>query len=216
MNNEEIAALRENYSKASLAEHDMVGDPIAQFKDWFKQAIDAEVNEPNAMSLGTVNASGQPAVRIVLVKAVDERGFVFYTNYQSHKAKEIEANPHVALSFFWPELERQVRIKGLAEKVPATESDTYFHSRPRGSRLGAWASPQSEEIHDRSIIEANLTALQTRFGEDGEIPRPPHWGGYLVKPHEIEFWQGRPSRLHDRLRFHKQADGSWQLARLAP
>jgi pyridoxamine 5'-phosphate oxidase len=155
-------------------------------------------------------------VRIVLLKGVDERGFVFFTNYQSHKGQEMEANPHVALAFFWPELERQVRIKGLVEKVPSQESDDYFHSRPRGSRIGAWASPQSKEIASREAIENNVRDLMGQFAEEGEVPRPMHWGGYVVRPHEIEFWQGRPSRLHDRLCFYKQADGSWRLARLAP
>ncbi|MEZ4687480.1 MAG: pyridoxamine 5'-phosphate oxidase [Bacteroidia bacterium] len=216
MTSQEIAAIRESYSKASLSEQDINKDPIEQFRNWFSEAVDAEVIEPNAMALGTVGKSGQPAVRIVLLKGVEKRGFVFFTNYQSHKGQEMESNPHVALTFFWPELERQVRIKGLVEKVPASESDEYFHSRPRDSRIGAWASPQSKAIDSREVIEKNVQELMGQFGEEGEVPRPLHWGGYLVRPHEIEFWQGRPSRLHDRICFYKQEDRSWKIVRLAP
>ncbi|MFK7971848.1 MAG: pyridoxamine 5'-phosphate oxidase [Bacteroidia bacterium] len=216
MTTEEIAQIRENYTRASLSEHEVAAEPIAQFTQWFKEAVNAEVVEPNALSLGTVSASGQPAVRIVLLKGMDERGFVFYTNYDSHKGKEMEENPHVAMTFFWPELERQVRIKGLVEKVPESESDAYFHSRPHGSRLGAWASPQSQQIADRSVLDENLASLQAQYSEGTDVPRPPHWGGYIVRPHELEFWQGRSSRLHDRLCYHKQADGSWSMVRLAP
>lgn len=216
MNSAQIAELRENYTQATLDEQDLSANPFDQFRTWIQEAVTAEVKEPNAMSLGTVDAAGHPSVRIVLLKGITERGFVFYTNYQSTKAQELAAHSHAALNFFWPELERQVRIKGRVEKVPESVADAYFAGRPRGSRIGAWASPQSQEISGRSVLEENLAELMARFGESGEVPRPSHWGGYVVLPEEIEFWQGRSSRLHDRHLYRKDAQGTWTHVRLAP
>jgi pyridoxamine 5'-phosphate oxidase len=208
-----LANLRKNYSLGSLDVSDVDRDPIRQFQTWFNQALDAKLPEPNAMTVATVDEQGRPAARILLIKGVDERGFVFFTNYESRKGHELAANPHAALLFHWIELERQVRIEGKVEKTSDAESDTYFHSRPLGSRIGAWASEQSAVIGSRAQLEAREREISAQYGE--HPPRPPHWGGYRLVPSAIEFWQGRPSRLHDRIRYTREA-GAWTIERLAP
>ncbi|TWG79867.1 pyridoxamine 5'-phosphate oxidase [Cupriavidus gilardii J11] len=210
----QLADLRRSYVLGSLDETDVASDPIAQFERWFEEALTAKLPEPNAMTLATVDASGQPSARIVLLKGVDARGFTFFTNYESRKGLDMAANPRAALLFHWVQLERQVRIEGTARKVTEAESDAYFASRPLGSRIGAWASEQSREVPDRTIIEQREAAFRQQFGENP--PRPPHWGGYLVEPTRMEFWQGRPSRLHDRIVYLRQPDGAWRIARLSP
>ncbi|WP_448572267.1 pyridoxamine 5'-phosphate oxidase [Trichothermofontia sp.] len=215
---QEIAQLRQEYSQAVLREADMAADPMQQFARWFKQAVAAEVPQPNAMTLATVGPTGLPSARIVLLNGVDATGFLFYTHYHSRKGQELAANPHAALVFLWHELERQVRIEGTVEQLPAAVSDTYFQTRPRGSQLGAWASPQSQVIADRTELEARLQVVSQQYG-DRPVPRPPDWGGYRVCPQTIEFWQGRPNRLHDRLRYRQQGtriSPDWHLERLAP
>jgi pyridoxamine 5'-phosphate oxidase len=209
-----IADLRKNYTQAGLLETDLACDPFQQFKLWFEQAVAANLLEPNAMTLATVTAEGKPSARIVLLKGFDECGFVFYTNYNSQKGRELQQCPYAALVFQWGDLERQVRIEGKVELVPIEEATAYFHSRPASSQLGAWASAQSTVIDDRSILETRLQQLEAEY-VDREIPKPPHWGGFRVVPTEIEFWQGRPSRLHDRLRY-QLVDGVWKIDRLAP
>jgi pyridoxamine 5'-phosphate oxidase len=209
-----IADLRKNYTQAGLLESDLIENPVEQFQLWFAQAVAADILEPNAMTLATVTATGRPSARIVLLKAVDDRGFVFYTNYNSQKGLELKQAPHAALVFLWADLERQVRIEGKVELVSEAEATSYFHSRPVSSQLGAWASDQSQVIADRSILEQQLAQLELAY-HNQEIPKPPHWGGIRVIPEEIEFWQGRPSRLHDRLRYQLVA-GKWQINRLAP
>lgn len=210
-----ISDLRREYSLGSLHRKDLLPDPIAQFRAWFDAATAAGILEPNAMTLSTVTAEGKPSARIVLLKGVDARGFSFFTNYDSRKGRELAANPHAALTFLWKEMERQVRVEGTVTKVSQEESEAYFHSRPRNSRLGAWGSNQSEVIANREVLEKNMAEFQARYpGEN--VPLPPNWGGYLVKPEAIEFWQGQPSRLHDRLVYRRQAGGSWLLERLAP
>ena len=209
-----VASLRKDYGQATLSEDEVAHDPIAQFNSWFEQALKAEVNEPNAMSLATVNGRGMPSSRIVLIKQYDARGFTWYTNYDSQKGHELLANPHAALLFFWPELERQIRIEGKVELTSAAESDTYFHSRPLKSRLAAIASAQSMPIASRAALEENYEAVARQFGE--EPPRPANWGGFRLVPERIEFWQGRRSRFHDRIAYTLQPDGSWARVRLQP
>ncbi len=209
-----IADLRKNYTQAGLLATDVSADPFQQFKIWFEQAVAANLLEPNAMTLATVTTEGKPSARIVLLKGFDDRGFVFYTNYNSQKGVELQQCPYAALVFLWGDLERQVRIEGKTELVEIREATAYFHSRPVSSQLGAWASDQSTTIADRSILETKLQQLELEYA-DREIPKPDHWGGFRVIPQEIEFWQGRPSRLHDRLRY-QLIDGQWQIDRLAP
>ena len=213
--NKNIADIRKDYQLQSLLETDIASDPFTQFSRWWDDAVKSELDEINAMTLATASLTGTPAARIVLLKSVAKAGFVFFTNYNSHKGKELEENPNACLVFFWKELERQVRITGGVEKVSAKESDEYFNSRPAGSRIGAWASPQSSVIESRQTIEKNILKYEEQFGGT-EIARPPHWGGYIVVPTVIEFWQGRPSRLHDRMQYSKVQDGSWKIERLAP
>ncbi|MHB8646055.1 MAG: pyridoxamine 5'-phosphate oxidase [Thermomicrobiales bacterium] len=210
-----VAALRSEYAGMSLDEGDVDADPVTQFTRWFEQALVAHVPEPNAMTVATATRAGVPAARIVLLKGFDARGFVFYTNYESRKGSELAENPIAALVFHWVELHRQVRITGAVEKVTHEESDAYFQSRPRGSRLGAWASEQSGVLTGRAPLEARLAELTAAFGE-GDIPLPPFWGGYRVIPQAVEFWQGRSSRLHDRLRYAHQPDDTWRIERLSP
>jgi pyridoxamine 5'-phosphate oxidase len=209
-----LADLRTDYSQASLLETDVLGDPIAQFGKWFDEALKAQVNEPNAMSVATVGTDGKPSSRIVLIKQFDQRGFTWYTNYSSQKGEQLAANPHAALLFFWSELERQVRIEGRVVKTSEVESDHYFNSRPLKSRLAAIASAQSAVIGSREALEANYEAVAAQYGEHPS--RPSHWGGYRLVPERIEFWQGRRSRFHDRIVFTLQEDGSWQRQRLQP
>jgi len=209
-----IADLRRDYTRDGLTEAQAPADPHMLFATWFAQAVEIETTEANAMMLATVDADGQPHLRTLLLKGFDERGFVFFSNYQSAKGEQLSAQPRAAMSFWWHDLERQIRIEGQVEQVSPEESDAYFHSRPMGSRLGAWASPQSEVIAGREVLEDRLAALETQYAEL-QPPRPPHWGGYRVIPTLIEFWQGRSSRLHDRLRYRLEA-GQWVLERLAP
>jgi pyridoxamine 5'-phosphate oxidase len=210
----QIQALRKEYCQTSLNESDLNPDPYLQFKHWFEQALASALPEANAMILSTVSASGQPSNRTVLLKELDAKGFVFFSNYHSRKGHEIDANPRVALLFFWPELERQIRIEGLAEKLSSSDSDAYFAIRPRASQLGAWASEQSQPLAAREVLETRILALDQKYAQE-TIPRPSHWGGYRVIPEKFEFWQGRPSRLHDRLCYQRHGQ-QWQINRLAP
>ncbi|MCD2425143.1 pyridoxamine 5'-phosphate oxidase [Niabella pedocola] len=213
---QEIADIRINYSKKSLSETEVATDPITQFGNWWQEAVNSQLSEVNAMTLATAGADGLPDARIVLLKGFNPAGFVFFTNYQSRKGKELEQNPHACLVFFWKELERQVRITGQVSKVSPEENDQYFYSRPVGSQIGAIASPQSAVIPNRAFLDEQTQTL-TNLAEAGQpIIRPEHWGGYLVTPGTVEFWQGRPSRLHDRLRYTLQADQQWKIERLAP
>ena len=210
----DLKKLRKEYTRAGLTEADAHPDPIEQFRRWFEEALAANLHEPNAMTLATSTPDGRPSARVVLLKGFDERGFVFYTNYEGRKAQELDENPYCALVFYWGDLERQVRVEGRAGRVPKEESDAYYEGRPRGSRLGAWASVQSHPIRDREALEARLWELEAEY-EGCEIPRPPFWGGYRVEPEEVEFWQGRENRLHDRLLYRRSHEG-WDVVRLQP
>lgn len=213
--NRSIADLRIDYTQHALLETDVNADPFIQFQTWFDAAVIAKLPEPNAMTIATATPDGVPSARIVLLKAVDPRGFVFFTNYNSHKAQELAANPQAALVFLWTEMERQVRIQGTTQKISPAESDEYYDSRPAGSRLGAWASEQSQVIPDRSVLEDRLASLKAQH-PTGDIARPEHWGGVRVIPTVIEFWQGRSSRLHDRLRYRLNPATGWTIDRLSP
>jgi pyridoxamine 5'-phosphate oxidase len=209
------AASRYEHASRGLRRSDLNPDPIKQFANWFTAAIEAGIGDVNAMSLATAGRDAKPSVRIVLLKSFDQDGFVFFTNYESAKGKQLEANPYASLGFYWIELDRQIRINGKVEKTSREESQTYFHSRPVGSQLSAWASRQSEVLDGRRVLDARMAEMTERFG-DKPIPLPPNWGGYRLNPDKMEFWQGRPNRLHDRFRYTRQADGSWQIDRLAP
>jgi pyridoxamine 5'-phosphate oxidase len=232
-----LSDFREDYRRGALDRAGLQDDPIAQFESWFRAAAGDETQsrwrkigialykllgaicnhrpaDINAMTLATVDKEGKPSTRTVLLKTVDARGFIFFTNYDSRKGRDLSANPNAALTFFWPDLERQVCVAGVVTKLPAAESEGYFKSRPRGSRIGAWASAQSEPVPDRAFLEAKWRELEAKF--PGDVPLPPNWGGYVLKPERIEFWQGRPSRLHDRFSYALQADGSWKVERLSP
>ena len=211
----DIAAIRKDYKLQSLDEKDVQLDPFDQFEKWWNDVLGSTIEEVNAMTLATATKTGKPSARIVLLKGFTKEGFIFFTNYESHKGIELEENPQAGLVFFWKELERQVRVEGQVKKISAAESDAYFNSRPEGSKVGAWASPQSKVIASREIIEAKVTAAEQKF-TGGKIERPPYWGGYIVKPSVIEFWQGRPSRLHDRIQYTKLDSGRWKIERLAP
>ncbi|HEX3797725.1 MAG TPA: pyridoxamine 5'-phosphate oxidase [Verrucomicrobiae bacterium] len=210
-----LADYRREYTLAGLRRADLDADPIAQFSRWFQQAVASAVPEPNAMTLATADADGRPSSRIVLLKNTDARGFIFYTNYDSRKGRELDANPNAALTFFWPQLERQVCIAGTVSKVSREESEHYFNSRPKGSRLSAWVSHQSEAVADRAALEKKLAELEAKYpGET--VPLPPYWGGFCVTPTRVEFWQGRPNRLHDRFCYVRQPGQAWLIERLSP
>lgn len=210
----DVGSLRKEYTRFGLDEAGVTPDPFVQFREWFKNAAAADLPEPNAMTLATATADGKPSARIVLLKGYDGRGFEFYTNYEGRKARDLESNPACALLFYWGELERQVRIEGRASRLSSEESDAYFASRPRGSRLGAWASEQSRPVTDRTVLEERVRELEAEY-TDREIPRPSFWGGYRVEPDTFEFWQGRESRLHDRISYRRE-NGVWGLERLQP
>ena len=215
MNQQDIQNIRNEYLTASLSENDTAADPIKQFEKWFNEALKAELQEPTAMTLATASTDGRPSARIVLLKGFNNNGFVFYTNYLSRKGKEIAKNPLGALTFFWGTLERQVRIEGTIEKISKEDSIRYFQTRPRASQLGAVASPQSQEIAGREILEEKWKNVEDQY-IDKEVPKPSHWGGYVLKPRLVEFWQGRPSRLHDRILYKRIDNQNWKKVRLAP
>jgi pyridoxamine 5'-phosphate oxidase len=210
----DIADIRKNYEKGELDDSGVHNEPLNLFREWFDDALKSEVPEPNAMTLATVDEHGRPSTRIVLVKGFDERGLVWYTNYLSRKGRQLQGNPHAAIQFHWVELERVVRIEGQVEKVEPELSDEYYKTRPLASRIGAWASEQSTPVSSRAILVARAAEYGLKYGIDP--PRPPHWGGYRLRPDYWEFWQGRPSRLHDRIAFTRQADGGWSRSRLSP
>lgn len=211
-----IDALRKEYAQGKLELSDTPTDPIQQFERWFEEAMKSDVPEPNAMTLSTASAEGMPSARIVLLKGLEEGAFLFYTNYESQKGKELTENPRAALTFLWHELQRQVRIDGRVERLEAAASTAYFQSRPKGSQIGAWASPQSQPIESREVLERKEKELAEQYGDAEQLPRPEHWGGYRVIPQRIEFWQGRPSRLHDRILYERSSGGQWEKKRLAP
>jgi pyridoxamine 5'-phosphate oxidase len=213
---EKLKHVRQDYNLYELKKSHLTKDPMKLFKKWMQGALDQEIEEPTAMDLCTVNAKGRPSCRIVLLKGFDERGFLFYTNYNSQKGREMEDNPHVALNIFWKPLHRQVRVEGLVEKVPRKESEAYFASRPRASQVGAWSSSQSEVLKSRKALLKRYDKNELKFAGKAKVPCPPHWGGYVVRPTAVEFWQGRTSRLHDRFRYELKKDGSWKAERLWP
>lgn len=213
---EYLSKLRKDYALMGLDEADLNPDPFRQFENWLIDVANAGLPEPNAMVLSTVDKDMYPHSRIVLLRNFTEKGFVFYTNYQSDKGKEIEQNPRVALNFFWVDMERQVRITGVASRISVMESNEYFQSRPRLNQISAWASPQSEVVENRTALEKRVKELETEYKNEEQIPKPPFWGGYCISPVAIEFWQGRPNRLHDRFRYSLQADKTWKIERLAP
>lgn len=211
----QIPEMRKEYTWSGLSEEEVDADPLRQFETWLQQAVAANLPEPNAMTLATATPDGQPSARMVLLKAFDASGFTFFTNYESRKGRELMDNPRAALLFFWSHLQRQVRIEGTVERVSEDESDAYFRSRPLGSRLGAWASAQSEVITGRTVLEERMREMVQRFAS-GDVPCPPYWGGFRVRPLTIEFWQGRPDRLHDRLRYQRVQPAGWRIERLSP
>ncbi|WP_044002143.1 pyridoxamine 5'-phosphate oxidase [Hymenobacter swuensis] len=216
MTDQQLADLRQTYSQRTLTEADVQPDAVRQFRTWLDEALAAQLDEPTAMTLSTVNEAGQPAARIVLLKGLpEEEGFLFFTNYESRKGQELATSPLAAITFFWPGLERQVRVEGRVEKASEEVSTEYFQSRPRSSQIGAWASPQSQPIRSREELEQREQDVEARFAGQQPLPRPAHWGGYVLRPQRVEFWQGRPSRLHDRIVYELHG-GSWRISRLAP
>lgn len=211
-----LAGMREEYHRGRLTEEHCETNPIVQFERWIKDAQAADLKEPNAMTLATATPNGRPSARVVLLKEVSDAGFVFYTNYTSRKARELEANPLAALTFYWPELERQVRVEGRVSRVPRAQSEAYFRIRPKGSRLGAWASHQSEVLPSREPLERRLAQLEELYAGTDDVPTPEFWGGYCLTPDTIEFWEGRPNRLHDRLLYRKSGENAWTIQRLSP
>ena len=212
---DDVGRLREEYTRSGLKESDTDPNPIEQFRRWFDEALASNFHEPNAMTIATATPDGRPSARIVLLRGFDERGFVFYTNYEGRKGSELETNPYAALVFYWGELERQVRLEGRVGRIPDEESDAYFAGRPRGSQLGAWVSEQSRPVKDRGALDERLRELEAQY-EGREVPRPPFWGGYRLEPEIMEFWQGRENRLHDRLVYRRSEDGGWRRERLQP
>ena len=211
-----LADIRKNYSREALTDKSVLPNPIEQFEFWLNEALKANVDEATAMVLSTASTEGKPAARVVLLKGIENGNLIFFTNYQSRKGQHLEANPFAAITFFWPELERQIRLEGKIAKLDGPSSDMYFHSRPKASQIGAWASPQSQVVKSREELERAETHYNEKFSSKMEIPRPEHWGGYLFEPEYFEFWQGRPNRLHDRIIYEKEKNGSWVINRLAP